>query len=155
MKESVGIALFLALTFFCIFIPWKEVAKANDIQQISVGPNKVESLSIGSKISTNSDCAFTFRQYTYFELQGNGIKQSELKPPAVGETQSRYWIENLPLDGQWTVRSSVTDVYCPTGPAVLTVIPSPVDKFLNILLGVCLGLFCWLLGIAFINRFLM
>lgn len=108
MKSWVLMTLFVCLIIFSYVFPFRSAFLDNQTHQVTVGPNQTYLWTSDHTLSRSVEDTFYLKSSTYFELNGQIVKQAVYEEPVLGEDSGLYWIRDFPMSGAWNISNPAT-----------------------------------------------
>lgn len=108
MKSWFLMILLVCLIIFSFVFPFRIAFLENQTHEVIVGPNQTYLWTTGHTLSRSVEDTFYLKSSTYFELNGQIVKQAVYEEPVLGENSGLYWIREFPMSGAWNISSQAT-----------------------------------------------
>jgi len=153
MKTKVGLVIWAIIALLTLFVSIKITIDLWSINTINIGPHEIGSVSSQSTV-TIPESNVTITSQDYFEIQDIDSKEitlPEVIPPAIGETNTHFDINNPP-PGKYLLLKASANFYSET-PTKITVRSSFEDAIIFSLLYLVATVLVWGVALLLVSSF--
>ena len=153
MKTKVGLVIWAIIVILTLFVSIKITIDLWNINTVEVGPHKIASVSSQSTVII-PESNITITGQDYFEIQDIDSKEitlPEVIPPAIGETDTHFDINNPP-PGRYLLLKASANFYSET-PIKITVRSGFEEAIIFSLLYLVVTISVWALAFFLVSPF--
>ena len=153
MKTKVGIVIWITISIVILFFSVKITIDLWSVNTVNIGPHEIASVSSLSTV-TIPESNITITSQDYFEIQDIDSKEitlPEVIPPAIGETNTHFDINNPP-PGKYLLLKASANFYSET-PTKITVRSSFEDAIIFSLLYLVATVLVWGVALLLVSSF--
>ena len=153
MKTKVGLVIWAIIVILTLFVSIKITIDLWNINTVEVGPHKIASVSSQSTVII-PESNVTITGQDYFEIQDIDSKEitlPEVIPPAIGETDTHFDINNPP-PGRYLLLKASANFYSET-PIKITVRSGFEEAIIFSLLYLVVTISVWALAFFLVSPF--
>ena len=153
MKTKVGLVIWAIIVILTLFVSIKITIDLWNINTINIGPHEIGSVSSQSTVII-PESNITITGQDYFEIQDIDSKEitlPEVIPPAIGETDTHFDINNPP-PGRYLLLKASANFYSET-PIKITVRSGFEEAIIFSLLYLVVTISVWALAFFLVSPF--